>query len=517
MTAARLYHPGEPLRIEQIPRPDLGPPTPSSGGSGRDLRLRHPHRHRGHHPHPATDRSRWATKSPAPSTGVGSAVRLGDRRSGRGQRLGHRRHLRTVPHRAQRDLPDPHGDRHPHRRRPGRLRRRPGTQPLPATRQRAFPVGAITTDAVATPFHALRDVAHLTAGEVARRHRHRRPRPARRPDRPVARRAPDHRHRHPPGQGKRARTLGADITVNPHRAARRGGARRHRRPRRRCRRRIRRLPDTITSRWRCCGSAGALSSPASAPTRSPCSHPCSSSADSCGCSAPTASPAHHQHRAATGQCGPPRPEQLHHPQLPARRGRHRAAHPPPEDRRPAARRHRQGPGLCAAMRIPVGPRRRSRHDRGFHAPSGPTKVFPCVSAGRVRELRRGAAAVARGRQRHRPRRADRRPAARRAAREGPRADGGRHRRGAAAGPVAAVPAGHRGRGDRGGGPPGRPDPARSWLRGPHRGRQALGRHRAGRPQQRVQPDPAARRGSPHCSACRWWPGERCSACCTSAR
>ena len=134
-----------------------------------------------------------------------------------------------------------------------------------------------------------------------------------------------------------------------------------------------------------------------------------------------------------------------------------------------------------------------------------------------RPLRRGAAAVARGRQRHRPRRPDRRPTARRAAREGPRADGGRHRRGAAAGPVAAVPAGHGGQGDRGGGPPGRPDPARSRLRGPHRGRQALGRHRAGRPQQRVQPDPEREGDLRHCSACRWWPGERCSACCTSAR
>jgi 2-desacetyl-2-hydroxyethyl bacteriochlorophyllide A dehydrogenase len=79
----------------------------------------------------------------------------------------------------------------------------------------SFPIGAITTDAVATPFHALRDVAHLTTGEslavigtgglglhaiqIGRLLG----------AYPII--AIDNR----PEQSKRARILGADLTLNP--------------------------------------------------------------------------------------------------------------------------------------------------------------------------------------------------------------------------------------------------------------------------------------------------------------
>ena len=84
-------------------------------------------------------------------------------------------------------------------------------------------------------------------------------------------------------------------------------------------------------------------------------------------------------------------------------------------------------------------------------------------------------------------------------------------------PVPAVPPRHGGPGHRGGGPPGRADPARPRLRGPHRRRNGTGSRSTRSITTTCSTRSCARRGSPHCSACRWWPAERCSACCTSAR
>ena len=86
--------------------------------------------------------------------------------------------------------------------------------------------------------------------------------------------------------------------------------------------------------------------------------------------------------------------------------------------------------------------------------------------------------------------AGRGPAAGRVARQGPRVDGGRHRRGVVAGSVPSVPRRHGRPGHRGRGPPGRAHPARPRLCRAHREGTTLGRDRPRRSQQRAQPHPA---------------------------
>jgi 2-desacetyl-2-hydroxyethyl bacteriochlorophyllide A dehydrogenase len=217
MTAARFYQPGQPLRIEQIPIPDLSPhdtliQVAAVGICGSDI-------------HIAIEGTTPTSYQPitlgheiaGTITGVGSAVSdwsVGDRVAVNAlvtdgtcaQCLaGHSevcltRHAIgihtdggladyvTVPAGNLCQLPD----------------------------NVSFPIGAIITDAVATPFHALRDIAQLSAGEslavigtgglglhavqigrLLGAH-------------PII--AIDTR----PEQGTRAHTLGADITINPY-------------------------------------------------------------------------------------------------------------------------------------------------------------------------------------------------------------------------------------------------------------------------------------------------------------
>ena len=166
MTAARFYSPGEPLRIERIRRPEPGPDdvivaVAAVGICGSDIHIAiegtTPTGHKpitlGHEiagtiDHVGSAVTGWAagdrvvvnaliTDGTCAHCLVGhSEVCLTRTAIGIHTDGGLADHV-AVPARNLCRLPD----------------------------NVTFPVGAIVTDAVATPFHALRDVAHLTAGE----------------------------------------------------------------------------------------------------------------------------------------------------------------------------------------------------------------------------------------------------------------------------------------------------------------------------------------------------------------
>lgn len=217
MTAARFYRPGEPLRIEQIPLPTPGPhdalvEVAAVGICGSDIHI--------------------ALEGTTPTPY--QPITLGHEIAGTVAQLGSAVTGWTAGERVVVDalLTDGtcaqcmagHSEVCVTRRAIG-IHTDGGLADYVAVPARnlcrlpddiSFPVGAIVTDAVATPFHALRDVARLSAGEslavigtgglglhavqigrLLGAH-------------PII--AIDTR----PEQGKRAHTLGADITLDPH-------------------------------------------------------------------------------------------------------------------------------------------------------------------------------------------------------------------------------------------------------------------------------------------------------------